>query len=161
MIVRSGGGGRRAIDPGRATRIRSAAVPLGLGSWVLALVLAASAGNIAVTWVPQAPLLGMTIGTHGALAIVTVLFGVNVIALRSRVSPGWLDIGVATRIRRNLLVLGNFGLLLACLGWLTLGVAAGETAISTPVLVVEFLLPAVLVAYTGLVAVLVSRWTRI
>lgn len=152
----------RAIDPGRARRISASAVPLGLGSLALAAALAASVVYLAVGWTAKVPLLAMTVGVDGALALIAVLFGIVTLSMRHTVSAGRLELGSANAVRRNLLVLWNLCLLMACLGWLAFGVGAASARepIGAPATIVEILVPAVLVVYNGTVTVLASRLLR-
>jgi hypothetical protein len=159
---RSGHLDYRAIDPVRAHRIQTLAIPLGLGSLALGALLAGGVVYLALTLVPTVPLLAMTAGTHGATALIGICFGVITVSMRSAVSAGRLELGSANAIRRNLLVLWNISLLMACLGWLTLGAgfSMARLPIGTPAILTDVLVPAVLAVYNGTVAVLVSRLLR-
>jgi hypothetical protein len=159
---RSGHLDYRAIDPLRARRIHALAIPLGLGSLALSAVLAGVVVYLALAWAPKVPLLGMTVGTHGAMALIAIGSGVVTISMRSAVSAGRLELGSANAMRRNLLVLWNISLLMACLGWLTFGVGISMTRvpIGVPATLTDVLVPAVLAVYNGTVAVLASRLLR-
>lgn len=160
--ARSGRLDYRAIDPVRAHRIHTLAVPLGLVSLALGAVLAGGVVYLALTWVAKVPLLGMTAGTHGAMAVLAISFGVVTISMRSTVSAGRLELRSANATRRNLLVLWNMSLLMACLGWLAFGVGISMARVpigALPILT-DVGVPAVLAVYNGTVAVLVSRLLR-
>ena len=159
---RSGHLDYRAIDPVRAHRIHTLAIPLGLGSLALGAVLAGAVVYLALTWVAKVPLQAMTAGMHGAMALIAMCFGVITISMRSAVSAGRLELGSANAIRRDLLVLWNISLLMACLGWLTFGVgiSMARAPIGASAMLADVLVPAVLAAYNGTVAVLASRLLR-
>lgn len=152
----------RPIDPARARRIHTLAVPLGLGLLVLGAVLAGVVVYLALTWAPKVPLLAMTAGMHGATALIAMCSGVITISLRKAVSTGWLNLGSANAARRNLAVLWTLSILMALLGWL--GVGAGPSlahvSLGVPVVVASMLVPIVLLLYNGIVTVLVSRLLR-
>lgn len=152
----------RPLDPARAQRITGNAVPLGLGALVLGLLLGGAVVYLVSAWVSKSPLLAMTVGIEGALTLIVLMFGVLTTKLRSTVSNGHLELVAATALRRNLLVLWNFGMLLACLGCLTLVI--GLNLVRTPIGVAPYLaglIPAVLAAaYLGFVAVSASRLLR-
>lgn len=152
----------RAIDPARARRISTIALPLGLGSLALSVVLAGGVVYLALVWVQDAPLLAMTVGVHGAMALMGIFFATIAMSMRAAVSADRLDFGSANAVRRNLLVLWNLSLLMACLGWLALGVATtmARAPIGLPAIVVDILVPAVFVVYNGAVTVLASRLLR-
>ncbi|WP_232285239.1 hypothetical protein [Saccharomonospora xinjiangensis] len=152
----------RAIDPTRARRISASAAPLALGSFSLATALTGSAVYLAVGWATKVPLLAMTVGAHGAQALIAALFGIVTMSMRNTVSARRLELRSANAVRRNLLVLWNLGLLMACLGWLALGVGvtAAPEPIGAPTAFVEILVPAVLVVYNGVVVVLAHRLLR-
>jgi hypothetical protein len=161
-VRRRGRSDYREVDPARARRISAIALPLGLGSLALSVVLAGAVVYLALAWVKDAPLLAMTVGVHGAMALIGIFFGFAVMSMRAAVSADRLDVGSANAIRRNLLVLWNLSLLMACLGWLAFG--AGTTTarvpIGPPAIIVDILVPAVLVVYNGAVTVLASRLLR-
>jgi hypothetical protein len=140
----------------------TSAVPWGLGALVLGLVLVGAVVYLASVWVTKSPLLAMTVGTEGALALIALMFGFLTTKMRSTVVNGHLEMGAATALRRNLLVLWNFGMLLACLGCLTLVI--GLSLVRTPTGAAPYLagvLPAVLAAvHLGFVAVSASRLLR-
>jgi phosphate starvation-inducible membrane PsiE len=152
----------RPLDPIRLRRITNSAVPLGLGSVVLGLVLGGAVVYLVSAWATKAPLLAMTAGTEGALALVLLYFGFLTMTMRYTVSTGHLEMTAATALRRNLLVLWNFGMLLACLGCFTL--VMGLSLVRTPTGAAPYLtglLPAIASAvYLGAVAVFASRLLR-
>lgn len=152
----------RAIDPARARRISSNAVPLGLGSLALGGALVPSVVYLALGWVKKVPLLAMTVGAHGALVLIGVLFGLVTMSMRGTVAAGRLELGSANAVRRNLLVLWNLCLLMACLGWLAFGAGAATAPvpIGTLATIAEVLVPAMLVVYNGIATVLAGRWLR-
>lgn len=152
----------RAIDSGRARRITASAVPLGLGSLALAAALVAGVVYLAPGWTTKVPLLAMTVGTHGALALIAVIFGIVVISMRGVISAGRLELGSANAVRRNLLVLWNLCLLMACLGWLVFGAGAATARepIGALATIVVIIMPAAIVVYNGTVMVLGIRWLR-
>ncbi|EID52815.1 hypothetical protein SacxiDRAFT_0540 [Saccharomonospora xinjiangensis XJ-54] len=117
---------------------------------------------LAVGWATKVPLLAMTVGAHGAQALIAALFGIVTMSMRNTVSARRLELRSANAVRRNLLVLWNLGLLMACLGWLALGVGvtAAPEPIGAPTAFVEILVPAVLVVYNGVVVVLAHRLLR-
>jgi hypothetical protein len=145
----------RAIPPVRARRIGTIAVPLALGSLTLATGLAASVVYLALRWASKFPLLLMTVSAHGALALIAVLFGIVAMSMRGTVAAGRLELGAANAVRRNLLVLWNLCILMACLGWLALGASAAMTPapIGVPTTILDILVPAMLVVYNGAVTV--------
>lgn len=155
-------GDYRAIDPSRARRIGASAVPLGLGSLSLATAFAGSVVCLGVGWATKAPLLAMTVGAHGAQAVIAVSFGIVTMSMRRTVSARRLELGSANAVRRNLLVLWNLSLLMACLGWLAFGVGVTTTpeSIGASAAFVEILVSAVLVVYNGIVLVVASRLLR-
>lgn len=106
----------------------ASAVPLGLGSFSLAAALAGSVVYLAVGWATKVPLLAMTVGAHGVLALIAVLFGIVTMSMRRTVSARRLELGSANAVRRNLLVLWNLCLPMACLGWLAFGAGAAATS---------------------------------
>jgi len=152
----------RAIDAARAHRIHALAVSLGLGSLALGAALAGGVVYLALAWVAKVPLLGMTAGTHGAMALLAIGFGIVTISMRSTISAGRLELGSANATRRNLLVMWNISLLMACLGWLTFGIGISMTRvpIGAPAILTDVGLPAVLAVYNGTVTVLASRLLR-
>jgi len=133
-----------------------------LGSLVLGAALAGVAVYLALACAPKVPLLAMTAGTHGAMAIIAIGFGVITISMHSAVSAGRLELRSANAIRRNLLVLWNISLLMACLGWLTFGVSLSmaRVPIGAPVILADVFVAAILTVYNGFVAVLASRLLR-
>lgn len=152
----------RAIDPTRAHRIHTLAVPLGVGSVTLGVVLAGCVLYLALVWMAKVPLLGMTVGTHGAMALLAIVFGVVTISMRSAVSAGRLELGAANAARRNLLVVWNLSLLMACLGWLAFGVgiSIARVPIGATAILAGVLAPAAVAAYDGIVTVLATRLLR-
>lgn len=138
------------------------AIPLGLGTLMLAAAVAGGVAYLALKWVSRAPLLAMTVGVHGAAALIMACFGVITMSMRCAVSTGQLERRSATAIRRNLLVLWNLGLLMTCLGWLgfATGISLARVQISTPTVLTGLLLPALLLGYGGTVVVLASRLLR-
>ncbi|GHF32766.1 hypothetical protein GCM10017566_01690 [Amycolatopsis bartoniae] len=137
-------------------------MPLGLGSLALPAAPTASVVYLPAGWTSEVPLLAVTVGTDGALALIAGVFGTVVMSMRRVISAGRLELGLANAVRRNLLVLWNLCLLMACLGWLAFGAGAAtaRTPIGTLATIVEILMPTVLVVYDGTVMVLVSRWLR-
>ncbi|WAL63793.1 hypothetical protein ORV05_22675 [Amycolatopsis cynarae] len=128
----------------------------------LAAALVGVVVYLALTWVPKVPLLAMTAGTHGAMALIAMCSGVVTISMCIAVSACQLELGSANAIRRNLLVLWNLSVLMACLGWLGLGTGPGlaHVPIGAPVIVVSVLVPTVLVLCNGTVTVLAIRLLR-
>lgn len=152
----------RPIDPARARRIHALAIPLGVGSLALGAALAGVVVYLVLTWVPKVPLLAMTAGTHGAMALIAIWSGVITISMLTAVSASQLELGSANAIRRNLLVLWNLSILMACLGWLGLGTgpSLAHVPLGAPVVVVSVLAPTVLVLYNGIVTALAIRLLR-
>lgn len=152
----------RSLDPIRVQRIVSNSTSQGLGAFVLALLLGGAVVYLVSAWVTKSPLLAMAVGTEGALMIIVLIFGFLTMKMRSTVANGHLELVAATALRRNLLVLWNFGMLLACLGCLTLVI--GLSMVRTPIGVAPYLagiLPAVVAAvYLGFVAVSAGRVLR-
>lgn len=128
----------------------------------LGFVLAGVVVYLALAWAAEVPLLAMTAGTHGAMALIAMCSGVITISMRSTISAGQLELGAANAIRRNLLVLWNTSLLMACLGWLTFGVgiSTAHVPVGAFAIIADLLAPAVLAVYGGIVAVLASRLLR-
>ncbi|MEC3977837.1 hypothetical protein [Amycolatopsis sp. H20-H5] len=153
----------RPLDPVRVRRIVGNAMPLGLGALVLGVLLVGAVVYLVSAWVAKSPLLVMTVGTEGALTLIVLMFGFLTTKMRSTVSNGHLEMVAATALRRNLLVLWNFGMVLACLGCLTLVI--GLSLVRTPVGAAPYLagtLPALVAAvYLGFVAASASRLLRV
>lgn len=103
----------RAIPPVRAGRVGTIAVPLAFGSLTLATGVGASVVYLALRWATESHLLLMTVGAHGALALIAVLFGIAVMSMCGPASAGRLELGAANAVRRNLLVLWNLCILMA------------------------------------------------
>ncbi|WP_245788693.1 hypothetical protein [Amycolatopsis marina] len=143
-------------------RISTIAVPLGVGSLILSTVLAASAVYLALQRPPELSLLLTTACAHGALALSGVLFGIVAMFMRGTVSAGRIELAAANAVRRDLLVLWNLGILMACLGWLALGASAAQTPtpIVVPSTLFHTLLSATLVVYDGAVTVFAYRLLR-
>lgn len=152
----------RPMDPVRLRRIANAGVPLGLGSFALSVALGAAVVYLALTWVTKAPLLAMAVGTEGALALIVLLFGCVTMTMRSTVSTGHFEMVAAATLRRNVLVLWNFGMLLACLGCFTLVVGLSMLRAYTGIApyLAGVVAPVTTVVYLGFVAVYVSRLLR-
>lgn len=82
--------------------------------------------------------------------------------MRGTVSAGRIELAAANAVRRDLLVLWNLGILMACLGWLALGASAAQTPtpIVVPSTLFHTLLSATLVVYDGAVTVFAYRLLR-
>ncbi|MFD2422143.1 hypothetical protein [Amycolatopsis pigmentata] len=128
----------------------------------LGVVLAGCVLYLALAWMAKVPLLGMTVGIHGAMALLAIVFGGVTISMRSAVSTGRLELGSANAARRNLLVVWNLSLLTACLGWLTygVGISIARVPFGKLAILADVLAPAAIAVYDGIVTVLATRLLR-
>lgn len=117
---------------------------------------------LALSWVQKMPLVAMTAGTHGSVALIAMYCGVITMSMRRVVSTGQLELGSAHAIRRNLLVMWTMSLVMACLGWFAfaVGISMAHVPVGASAILVDLPVSGVLVAYTGTVAVLARRLLR-
>jgi hypothetical protein len=119
------------MDPARVRQIADVGVSLGVGSLAFGAVLGSAAVSLALNWMTPAALVAMTVGFDGILAAIALFFGYGMMKMRSMVSTGYLEMGAAAALRRNILVFWCYGTFLACLGCFTLVI--GLTMVTTRV----------------------------